>query len=601
MGAEKTLLVAGAFSGVLIIEASVDGGSTFAPIAVVNGAGRRAIQAAVQFMRVRSRGAIGAPFSPRVDVGGSDAGCQFVTVPAPPRNAMGASVAIPNHGTVSTIIVGGSFGGAITLEVSDDDSRWTSLKTMTRPGDHTVRVSANYIRARSSGSAATSAHAPTVAYGSENEDARSEVFVPRGSGEIIIYARAAGSDTTGDGSQTSPYATIARAMQDVPREYDGTRYIVDCTGVTEQMAAQYVLPMMCAPGQSRLLVSLSSEFNQWEAPFVLRADPTILESFTPSGETADAVTGLRTLENSGAGWTPDEHRGRLVIGSGFFQLGVCVSNTTDELFVSSRSSFTGPVRIAEPSATIELTDAGNSDAAVYLQALTDVVISGIAFKHANTASFAASLWVAGAQQVVCNLCTFEGVYAETELLADGCYFGDRGGSTKEVYNAGAELRGRFCYFRNQELRQYGAGATGNSGPFGCVFDDCTSLGHGGNNEPEAAWEINFCEVRNAKAGGVLFLGGGRSSVRDTVINGSATAAVACAGPGLLQLNNVQGSGNGTWGCAISTGGHVETLGGTAVTGASGDVSLGGAGATPWGSAPANDLGAATPQGCFLHG
>lgn len=433
------------------------------------------------------------------------------------------------------------------------------------------------------------------------EDVKEGLFVPKGSGQQVIYARSSGDDSTGDGSSGSPYATIARALQDVPAVYYGTEYVIDCTGVTESISEQLVLPPIVAPGRSALDVGLAGQYNEWKAPFVMRADPTVIEAaFTPDAVTADSVTGLKSIQKIGAGWTVDEHVGRLVWGDGFFEFGVVASNTADTLEVASRSVFGGTVELVEPSATIELTDSGSTKAAVYIQAMTDLVFSGIAFRHANTTDFAASVWCAGAGQAVFNLCTFEGLYAETTVLADGCYFGPRSGNTKELYNSGGELRGRYCLFLDQEFRQYGSAGTGNSGHFGSIIDDCTSVGHGGNNEPEQQFEINYCEIRNGKGAGVVYHGGGRSSVRDCRISDCVTTGVSCAAPGLLQLQNVRGSGNGTYGCGISTGGHVEATGTTDVTGASGDVNLGGAGATAWGAAPANDLGAATPQGCFLH-
>lgn len=520
----------------------------------------------------------------------------------------GATATLPHRLNIDDrgVIPGNLAQSNGAFQVENVDATDVTVRNLSSTAaDCDIRVTYDHTILRDYGSANVSAlsPAPFIATGGPSQALQSveelrverQVAVTR-----TVYARPGGSDADGDGSLANPYATIARAFQDIPRAYDGVQYVLDCTGVTEQVAARYLFPIMVAPGQSRLDVSLAGEFLQWTAPFVLKADPTVVQSINLTGQSADPVTGLKTLTDTTQAWTPNEHVGRMVVGSGFLQIGVIASNTATQLEIAGNAAFTDPVRIVEPSATIELTDVAETLSATLIQAPTEMVISGIAFRHANAASYAASVWLTGGVQQIFNLCSFEGMYAETQVLADACWFRDRGGSTKETYNSGGELRGRFCLFQNQEFRQYGSAGTGNSGPFASIFDDCTPVGHGGNNEPELSFEVNNCDIRNAKTAGVSYLGGGRCSVRDTNINNSGSSAVAASGPGLLQLNNVQGAGNNGYGAAVERGAAIEALGGTAVTGTSGDVNLGGAGVTLWGAAPTNDLGAAVPQGCFLY-
>jgi hypothetical protein len=67
--------------------------------------------------------------------------------------------------------------------------------------------------------------------------------------DVLIYVRPSGSDTTGDGTLSNPFATFAHAMSTVPSQLDNYRYWIDVTGINEylpndiQFPARYGVPM----------------------------------------------------------------------------------------------------------------------------------------------------------------------------------------------------------------------------------------------------------------------------------------------------------------------------------------------------------------------
>jgi hypothetical protein len=174
MGRSRTIVVSGAFSGALItVEASVDGGVTFAPVASFQG-GRRelTIDVAAEFMRTLVSGRSNAvPFSANVDVSSNDDGGLFLAIPLPAGNGNGAAVDASALGTFNTFIVGGTFAGArILVEVSEDGVGWAPLISFAAQGNIANRiVTAAWYRANVSGRSGPVPFTATLAVGAVND------------------------------------------------------------------------------------------------------------------------------------------------------------------------------------------------------------------------------------------------------------------------------------------------------------------------------------------------------------------------------------------------------------------------------------------------
>lgn len=406
---------------------------------------------------------------------------------------------------------------------------------------------------------------------------------------LTIYVRPGGSDGWGNGSEKRPYATLRRALQAIPRRCFA-RYVIDITGVKETTDNHYEFPILHASGLAVFDTDKAGELDARSAPLIIKADPKVIDTFEPSNQTIDPVTKLKTLHHADASWVPGEHVGRIVLGKGVLQAGVVASNTETTLEVTSNLDFEGAVSILEPSAEIAYT--GDYYTGVVMQPQTQMVFSGISFRHSGTRSSSVSVWVAGSTKCVFVGCWFEGINTESHVLSDACWF--RG--NKDHWVAGDEHRTRFCLFTNQHLRIYGTGARGTQGPYACILDGCTPAGHGGNNESHSSFEIVSCHVRNVKGAGIIFQGGSRCSVRNSRID----APVVARGSGVLDLINVAGDAGAGHGAHLEQGACINVGGTVTLAGSLGEADLGGAGATAWSDAPAGDFASSEPQGCFLY-
>jgi hypothetical protein len=156
MGRKRTIMVSGSFTGAFItIEASVDGGATFAAVASFrHGIGERTIELAAQYMRARVAGRTPfVPFDVSVDISSTDDGATFLAIPLPAGNGPGPAVSAAGLGSFHTAIASGSFQGArILLEVSADGSRWLPLASFAARGGVISRtVTAAWYRANVKG------------------------------------------------------------------------------------------------------------------------------------------------------------------------------------------------------------------------------------------------------------------------------------------------------------------------------------------------------------------------------------------------------------------------------------------------------------------
>jgi hypothetical protein len=152
-GAEKTIVVKGAFTGILTLEISEDGGTTWCPLTSFSAAAKVTIPFAANNIRVRSSGSTTlAPFAPVIDVGANDDGGSFVTITAPAANGTGAAVDISALGLFTTVLVQGDLGnGALAIEISENGVDFVEAMTFMNAGCQSKIMVANYVRAVSRG------------------------------------------------------------------------------------------------------------------------------------------------------------------------------------------------------------------------------------------------------------------------------------------------------------------------------------------------------------------------------------------------------------------------------------------------------------------
>ena len=149
MGRERTITVQGTFRGTVIIEFSNEAGGAgpYAQIEVFTAAGKKTVQIAAQFMRVRRSGVPTIdPGLPDVEVAANDNGGQFLDLPAPAGNGSGASIDVSALGTFNTIAVQGTFTGTVVIEISEDNVTWAQCMVFNGPGWYSKEFIAQFMR-----------------------------------------------------------------------------------------------------------------------------------------------------------------------------------------------------------------------------------------------------------------------------------------------------------------------------------------------------------------------------------------------------------------------------------------------------------------------
>jgi hypothetical protein len=149
LGPSKTLLVGGDFDAVVNFEVSTDGGTNWGPVTSVQGPYFQTWPISATHMRVRISGLLNG--TPVCFVGSEVTGSKSDILAVPAGNGSGAASDIGDFGDQLTVVVAGSFGGSISVEVSDNGTEWSPLMFFNNPGIQTVSCFANFIRVFRSG------------------------------------------------------------------------------------------------------------------------------------------------------------------------------------------------------------------------------------------------------------------------------------------------------------------------------------------------------------------------------------------------------------------------------------------------------------------
>lgn len=137
----------------------------WAPLYTFDIPGRVVLYVAARWMRavVQSYRGGGAP---EVDVGGTDGGGQFVDLPVPAGNGVGAAVDISLLDAFKTVHVGGAFRGALLVQVSTDlPTEWIEWFSFLEPGDESQSFIGKWARVKRVGVPIVNAGTPSVVVG----------------------------------------------------------------------------------------------------------------------------------------------------------------------------------------------------------------------------------------------------------------------------------------------------------------------------------------------------------------------------------------------------------------------------------------------------
>lgn len=170
MGASKTVIVTGTWvlAPEITIEINNDpaqAGSWAALETFNSGSGVGIYAVAAKWMRARVSNFQGGQ-APVVNVGSSDDGATFASLPSPSGNGSGAPVNTSSLGLFKTIHIGGGFGGNVIVEVSTDGiTEWGQVASVQSAGFINLTFAAQFMRVTRSGVPSTSTGSPVVNIG----------------------------------------------------------------------------------------------------------------------------------------------------------------------------------------------------------------------------------------------------------------------------------------------------------------------------------------------------------------------------------------------------------------------------------------------------
>jgi hypothetical protein len=631
LAAEKTLICGGAFTkGTVTVEFSQNG-TNWAPLETFTKGGKAFRSAACMWMRARSQDVEG---SPSVDVGAEESTVNSASLAVPPGDGVGASFNVAAFGSLTTFVVGGELGGncAVTVEGSQDDVDYAPLASFGDPGGDTVIASVKFMRVRTTGYQAGVPYSPVVTLGTTLGGAGAgggavaeNVSMPPSYASLwgaqtvhTINVRLGGSDEAGDGSVGNPYATLKRALLDVPMiiKSDVT-YAIDLTGMgVVPIDDSIYLGGYLGDGYTRY--DYANNWRAYGGSLNFQSEPIVLDTIDAgdvTGIVTDPDSTLKTYQTSKS-WTPSAFKGAIALGpDGSFQAFAIADNTGSDLKICTRYNLSYPFQIVVPSA--ELQWAGGTYVPINLWNNK----ASIGFSCLKLTG-RPNTWGAGVESYggnehiqfwACQLSAYragafpynaDGLtqFYGTSLLGDGLQFCGWKGNFKNFYG---------CFFDDLQRDETGYhDPTFNEIFQACIINNCDpwGIGHGYNDCFAGGFSIYKCEILNAKSVAVQALNVDPSILKDVLINNAASHAVYARGPTYLDLADVAGSGNGGLGVKLTNGAQIYHRWGTDVTGAGGDYQVGSNPAAAGGGAGwaaftgvgfENDLAAPDPQLCRM--
>jgi len=400
---------------------------------------------------------------------------------------------------------------------------------------------------------------------------------PTGEAALTWYVRPGGDDNNDGTTALTAFATIARALREVPLYAANRPTVINVTGMTIAIAELLQL------GGG----SLGSTINTYSTPVVpdlpnrrqvqIVADLTAVQALTVTSQVADPATNLTTLTVSDA-ITPGALDDLILVdvdgGIGpIVKNGYTSGAGPNTIYVSSATTFAAATTAYAVGATLTYGDkAQGLDGAIYLTALADWSFRGIGFAS-TAASKTAALTIWAHQPVDLYACVLDGLHlagGAAQVLAYGSIIRD--GSL--VIEGGANLLAQKTTGHDLTISTTKGRATLSE----VVLDTCSPFG-AGSSSSQFSGEVAQAEVRNGTGAGIQCRFGTwtLSNLRCTDNLGSG---VYVLGAFEVSMTTVVGTGN-DYGLECLRNASVTTDSSTDVTGASGDVYLGNAGTFAW--------------------
>lgn len=398
---------------------------------------------------------------------------------------------------------------------------------------------------------------------------------PVGTAALTWYVRPGGSDDNDGTSALTAFATLGRALREVPLYGSNRPSVIDVTGMT--IAAAELLQLGGG--------ALGSTIGTYAAPVVpdlpnrrqvqLRADLTAVQALTVTSQATDPATNLATVTVAEAINPGDLDDLILVDEDG--GVGPIVEYTSgagpNTIYVASATTFAAAATAYAPGATLTYGDpAQGMDGAIHLTALADWSFRGLALAS-TAASKTAALTIWAHQPVDLYACVLDGLHL-VGGAAQVFMYGSIVRTGSLVIEGGARFYAQKLFGRNLTLDC----DRGHAALDQIVFDACTPLGAGSNSSQFSA-EVTQAEVRNG-TGAAIQCRFGTWSLSGVRCTNNLGSGVYVLGAMEVAMTTVVGTGN-DYGLECLRNASVTTDSSTDVTGASGDVLLGSAGTFAW--------------------
>lgn len=410
---------------------------------------------------------------------------------------------------------------------------------------------------------------------------------PVGQAALTWYVRPGGDDNDDGQSALTAFATLGRALREVPLYAANRPSIIDVTGMT--IAEAELLQL----GGAALGGIIGTADAVPAPPLVpgrrqvqIVATPTVVQALNVTSDATNPTSGLVTLTVSDA-IAPGALDNLIVGGAGAGELAAIKSYTTgagpNTIEIDATSAPSAPVRAYAPGASLTYGDPAQAlDGAIHLHALADWSFQWIAFAStAGAKPCALTIWPDAPVQLIG--CVLDGL----QIMA--------GGGAVHLYasvvkDASLVLDGANVLLERTALRSLtaldcnGSSAAGATTLTQSSVQGCPPWG-GGISTSRFACAVTNSEVLDGVGNGI--------DCRFGVWTISDALVATCGGSGIyvqdasVSINSVGGAGNVGYGLRAAWFCNVNAD--ATVTGTLGDVSLGDAGVFAWAELPATDL------------
>lgn len=408
-------------------------------------------------------------------------------------------------------------------------------------------------------------------------------FFPDLGGVVQVrYVRTAGSNTNDGLTPATAWATLVYACSQIPNTYKNGVFVIDITGINEQLPEGFTLPfifsdtqfLVYAPGLFGVAAAFTIHSDL--SPFLV-VNPADIVSITPTPTTSGDIISTSLV------LVPGSLKGKIVTEFGF-PFGTVIDNDATDIFTDVQGlNAAFPITINDPGAILTTDGTPGTPTLSIRSNYASILIEGVDIQ-APQSNNALSVAIA-VEQVI-----FIGNRVETFAVSDipGSIF------MQSNYIIIASGGSNFCqmssplfffncvfdqlFFSQTEATVLGEGLTFS----GCAIDTCSPLGagFGGFNRNEQL-RINNTVFTNPTANGINMRGVGVLELNACTFDGCGSSPVVLDGQIDARLSTLPpGIGNGGVGVELHNDAHCEAIGVT-LTGAGGDVQIGHLPATTW--------------------